>query len=925
MILTKISLEDALVKVNSELLYKKSLYEGDYKTISAIKKNHPELLQFFGENFFYKKGEEEIITTKKDNGKTLFSLSSIYKYNYYYSLFKEHYFTLPEAMISLNYKKKCNSPYSHIKRFIYMKENGFMDVILLDHKLDFNEYYVSKEEVKRFKDDYISYAEAANEAGISIATIKYWMKDFKKPIVSLHLKDVNFYYILRTDWLNFYIERRKSNYLSMESASQELQITPRNLIKAATEYNITYIQKRQLSGKYFKKSDIEFLKKTQEELLKNTIDNFYTSKQVRKKLNIGLSTLSNSRYKEKLNSFIVPPLISITIRDNSLSSKEKIFLKKDVDTFIKEKDKIIGINNILSTIDTNPFNVVMTSLKESNLSFSEKAKLTENYWKNHLKKKAGSTKASSNSRQKEIRVNFNTSKLLINLTSSKEIFMFSTKELIMAIFNSNTPISVKTEAYKFLRKVAKSRKNHLEEVCFDIDSIPNVYLNKSNKKYDKSIYSINQFIALIDYVKFVEKHKPKAIESIQLSINKQSHYSYDSSWLYVLLHLNNAWRHTDVTMFPRINLERTNLGNLDSEEALNWLKQNQLNIKEINEIVNQVSAIKLTHSKTKKRRYFFCSNELKSAFAHSVALCELRCRILTPFADSIINFNNRGRIFKNIYKKRFFAEFDVDFNFKSKQMNRTLISYIYSVITKMTNRNPLEVTKYIRSHTSIETTNIYIDIPQEQLDFITNQLFNLGHFGYAYDALSDLLLDNSISDREEKTKYSLMIKKVFGDVHQIEHLANYLKRLLEDQNSVKKVLKGYSNKEIHQLSNLIKLGQQPAKKEGFQCIYNNCPYPSRDCQKCPFAISHFYALSQLSEDFDTILNEFKNKFPNTQKQGEKVRLANNLYSYLHLISLAKKQFGEDAISSFFNQGLDEIKKELATMPSQKHLVTIPYL
>ncbi|MEE3953434.1 phage tail assembly chaperone [Peribacillus frigoritolerans] len=924
--LNKKSLENALLQINPDLIYSNNLYQEQYKTLDAIKKDFPELFHFFGINYFRKLGEEKIIKSKKEQRKTLYSLSSIGKYNYYYRLFKEYFFTLPEVMISLNYNKNNTYPYSHIERFIYMKKNGYMDVIHLDHKLDHNEYFVSKKEVARFKDNYLSFADAATEANLSFASIKYWMKEFNNPIIHLNKKDINFYFILRTDWINFYQTKRKTNYISMDSAAKELGISSANLEKVAIEYCINYTQKMEQAPNYFRKDDINFLKKTQEDLWKSILDKYYTSEQAIEILGIARSTLSQKLYQEKIKTIFVPALIC-TNRDGISfgQGRRKVYLKKNVDSFIKERKKINDVNKIISTMDTDPYNVVLASLQEEGLSFSENGKTTKSYWMKYLKKKALNTKASSNSIRKEIRVNLNTSKLLIDLTASKEIFMFTTKELIVAIFNSNIPISTQNEVYKFIKRVESNRKKQMEEIKYETESLPNLYNRKSNKKSDKSIYTLDQFIKLIDYVKDVENHKLKAIDSIQQDINNETHYNYDSSWFYVLLHLNNAWRHSDVTMFPRIKLDRTRLSNMDPEVALAWLKQNHLNINEINEIINQVSAIKFTHSKTKKRRYFFCSEELKSAFVYSVVLCELRCRINTPYVDTLINFNNRARNFKVIYKKNFFEDFDLSFDFKSKQMNRTLISYIYSVITKMTNRNPLEVTKYIRSHTSIETTNIYIDIPQEQLDFITNQLFNMGHFGYSYDALGELLLNNSLLDREEKTKQSLMIKEVFGDVHQIEHLANYLRRLIEDQNSVKKVLLGYSVEERQQLSNLIKFGQQPGKKEGYQCIYSKCPFPSRDCEKCPFAIPHFYALSQLSEDFYNIFNEFKDKFPNTEKRGEKVRLANNLYSYLHIISLAKRQFGEENISSFFNQGLDEIKNELAKMSSQKHLVTIPHL
>jgi YHS domain-containing protein len=929
--LKKLSLEDAVLEVNPELIFNKNkFYKGEYKTITGIKRDNPELMELFSSKYLSKMGEENIITSEKDGEKTLYSLSSISEYNYYYRLFKEFYLTLAEALISLGYQKTNTYQYANIERFLYMKEQGFMNVICLDHKIGPHQYFVSKKEVERFKENYISFTEAADEAGKSIATIKFWMsKEYKKPIVYLNKKNVNLFYILRTDWIDFYQNKIKTKYISMDSAAKELGISTNNLEKVAKEYKIKFFQeqKEQLTYIQFLKEDIEFLKKAQAKLWRSTLDKYYTRDETMEVLGVtGSGTLGSQPYKDIITSIFVPPLICTIKEDISFrKGREKIYLKKDVDTFFEQKKKINVVNEILSTMDSNPYNSVFTSLQEENLFFSENGKITEIYWKKFLKNKTSATRASDSTIRKEIRVNYNTSKMLIQLTATKEIFMYSTKELKAAIFNSNIQSSVQTKAYQFLKKIAASRKKQSEVVNYDPASLPNIYLRNKQKQSDKSIYSINEFINLIDYVKDVENHKQKAIASIQQCFNKQTHYNYDSSWLYVLLHLNNAWRHSDVTKFPRINLDATTLDKLDSKSALSWLENYQLNAKDINEIINQVSAIKFTHSKTKKRRYFFCSDELKSAFAHSTVLCELRCRINTPYSDTLINFDNRAGNFKEIFKKEFFADFDLDFNFKSKQMNRTLISYIYSVITKMTNRNPLEVTKYIRSHSSIETTNIYIDIPQEQLDFITNQLFHMGHFGYVYDVLGELLLDNALTDREEKTKHSLILKEVFGDVHQIEYFSNYLKRLIEEQNSVKSVLLGYSVEDREQLSNLIKLGQQPAKKEGYQCIYSKCPYPSRDCEKCPFVISHFYCLSQLSEDFDKIYKEFKTKLPNTTIKGEQIRLANILYSYVHLITLAKKRFGEESITSFFSRDLEEIREQINELPSQIHLVTIPHL
>ncbi|WP_260989097.1 hypothetical protein [Bacillus mobilis] len=602
-----------------------------------------------------------------------------------------------------------------------------------------------------------------------------------------------------------------------------------------------------------------------------------------------------------------------------------IYRKLDVDNLNKNLQKKLNIQQIIFSTKSEPFNIFLTALKEADIIFNDTGKLTKNYWLKYIKLKLANTTASNHSIEKALRVYFNTTELLTKLTNTKEIFLYSNKELDIAVFNTEVGSTVKIEFYKFLKALNNLYKTSPGTIKFKIDSLPNLYKQRSKRTNDKTIYSIDMFINLIDYVKNVSHHKTKAIESIELCINNQNNDHYDSSWLYVLLHLNNAWRHFDVTTFPRIQLDCTRLEHLDPINALKWLTKNDLNSDEINAILNQVDQIKFFHSKTKKRRHFFCSEELTTAFVYAAVICEIHCRICTPLSNTLINFNNRKSLFKKKFQNAFFANFNSNFHFKSKQMNRTLISYIYSVIKKMTNRNPLEVTKYIRGHINEETTHIYVDIPQEQMDFITHQLFNMGHFGYAYDALNQLLTNNSSDTREERTAQAMMVKEVFGDIHQIEQLATYLTNLIEDQKSVRKVLMGYSLKEKEELFNLIRYNQQPAKKEGFQCIYNECPFPSKDCERCPFAIIHFYALSQLSEDLFVHLNEFKIKFPVTKKKGEKIRLANNLYTYLHLVSSAIKQFGAPTVATFLNKSLDDVKIELASIPSAKELVTIPYL
>lgn len=714
-----------------------------------------------------------------------------------------------------------------------------------------------------------------------------------------------------------------TSYVVKEQVAKKLGITADNVEKVAKEYNIEKIKETGSVYTYFKKEDVLFLIDKQNELWEQVRNDYLTTEETIKILSIAHKTLGQKGFKEHIHSIFVPPLLCI-IRDglHFRQGRTLIYLKKDVLSFNEKRNREKNIENIIHQSEAPIYDVLLTALQEADIDFNDNGKETEQYWFTYVKRKSSKSNASRATTKKEIRMLFNTTILLTEMTNLKEIFTYTERELNLAIFNSNVNKTVQTEMYKFLRQVSETREIAGVSTSYNFKKLNNVYKKPNRVQNEKTIYSIEEYISLIDYTKDIVQHKKRAIEDIQLQIKKEKHSHRDSSWLYVLLHLNNAWRHYDVASFPRINLQQTQIGKMETLDALEWIEKNSLSEQDIITIINQVRAMSFVHSKTKKKRHFFCSQELMAAFAHAAVLCELRCQISQPLSHTLIDFNNRTKTFKEVLKKAFFEGYDNNFIFKSKQMNRTLISYVYSVIKKTTNRNPLEITKFIRSHSNEETTNIYIDIPQEQLDFITNQIFDLGHFGYAYDALSELILQEPIDNREERTQTSLALKEVFGNVYHIEQVARYLNRLSEEQQIVYKVIQGLSLEERKEIYNSIKLGQQPAKKEYFQCIYQTCKFPNRDCEKCQFAVPNFYALSQLEEEFKMNFNEFKEKFDSTTKQGEKIRLSNLLYNYLYLIESAVKKFGKDEVSSFFKNGLEEFKKDLHSIPNLKEYVTI---
>ncbi|HFK1726806.1 MULTISPECIES: hypothetical protein [Bacillus cereus group] len=926
--LEPISIEEAVQHLEEYQKGVKELqrYQNQYKTYPAIKTENEEFTSDFGLKLIKRLANDGKIHRKEVNGNSLYSLYSLAKYQLALKLLKKHFYTTPEALAELNYEEKYKPSYPYLleKRFCSLHNDNYMNVVALDHRIDYNTIFIPKQEIVRFKQEYISLVHAAKEANVALGTFKgFWLNNYTKDVVKLYPRNAKYIYLTKKDWHLFLKEKRKVGYVAKEQVARTLGITPDNVEKVIKEYNLTIIKKENSPLTYLKKDDVTMLIDKQNKLWEQINNDYLTSREAAKILNISYNTISQKSIKNKIHSIYIPPLICINRDGIKFRNRQALlYLKNEVLSYKEERQREKNIENIINNSTSTIYNVLQTALQEAAMNFSDHGSETATYWFTYVNRKAAKMKANYMTEKKETRLLFNTTVLLIKMTQMKEIFSYTDNELNLAIFNPKVTLSSQTEIYKFLREISETRESAGLPINYKFNKLNNVYKKQKRTQNEKTIYSIEEYISLIDYTKNIAKQKKRAIEDIRLQTNKKAHLHRDSSWLYVLLHLNNAWRHYDIASFPRINLQKTQIGSMEATEALEWIMDNNLSDQDIITIINQVKAMSFIHSKTRKKRHFFCSQELMAALAHSLVLCELRCQICQPLSDTLIDFNNRKKMFKEILRKAFFKGFDDNFIFKSKQMNRTLISYIYSVIKKTTNRNPLEITKFIRSHSNKETTNIYIDIPQEQMDFITKQLFDLGHFGYAYDALSELILQEPIDNREERTQISLTLKKVFGDVHHIEQIARYLNRLNEEQQIVYKVIKGLSLEERKDIYNSIKLGQQPSKKEYFQCIYQTCKFPNRDCEKCQFAVPNFYALSQLEEELQLTVNEFKEQFSTTTKQGEKIRLSNILYNYLYLIESAVKKFGKDEVSAFFKNGLEEFKKDLRSIPSIKEYVTI---
>lgn len=687
-----------------------------------------------------------------------------------------------------------------------------------------------------------------------------------------------------------------------------------------TRYSIDIITKelgieRVKSG--YAKKDIEKLISKQERLIKNLEENYYTREEVFSLF--GTKTLSPHFRKTKGTKI---PLLARK-RGGKFSLE-----KYPLNTFIYEKRKVDNEYHkrkftelIHNHPSTNHYHIFLDAIEFSNVKFSKNGKRTKEAFFKFVKRKFSRANVSDKQMANYIQKFVKVGRKIAELTKEKELYLYSENELNLAVFNEHHTKALQLALLSFINDWSKSlSKKGIP--AWNVNKIRKPVYNRNPKA--KEIYSLDDFIALTDYVNRTKFHLKKALDDIE-KYGTDKYVRYGSTWLYVLIHLTNGWRHNDVITTPRINLDRTTL----KGKSIEWLRKNNLTKDDIEIIVSQLHSKKLIHTKTGKRRYFFCSDDLKESFAYAIAFCELRCQKYTPLSDRLVEASEGNQAILESSHNAFFKNFIIsDFKFKSLKMNRTVISYIYSVIKKKTKRNPLEFSKVLRNHSDDDITSIYIDIPQEHLNYITNQLFNLGHFGYVYTLLRDLLnINNSSTDENEDHKAALVVKSVFGDFLNIEKISRFITNIEAknfERNEVKKYLSNISKEELYNTLNFVELGLLPAKEEGVSCIFRECPLQEKSCYNCPFAIHHFVSLSVLVNRLKEKLFNFSENFNKCKTDGERTFLVNNLFGDIELLQVAIAKFGEKVVSEFILEAdLKDLRKKASEIDSKGEYYTLP--
>ncbi|HFK1475471.1 hypothetical protein [Bacillus paranthracis] len=591
-----------------------------------------------------------------------------------------------------------------------------------------------------------------------------------------------------------------------------------------------------------------------------------------------------------------------------------VFLREEVDEHKNKLDMQEKINRIL--LKETPIKAFEKWLSLKGTSFFKNSPNTEKEWYTYCNEKLMLAERSSKGMRNLIRDFVDCTEILSNLTIEKELYSLTSNEINLKLFNPSIGVVKQMQLYIFLKEFHAKinvyvKKKEGQKKIFNMGRIidPNKY---ETKELPKDVYEYAEYMEVYKYVQ-EEKHKHKAISDAEKIINGEDEKKisyYASAWLYVLAHLGNAWRHGDIMNMPMVDFASVGIDSLET------LKKRDLTKEEANAIVNQIKRKDLTVNKTGSTNRFNCPEDLVVAFATAAIICSIiakeRISIIVSSQTTktrIVDFGVKDDSYFRIKSHNaFFENFGInDFQFQTLKMNRTVLVLIYMVLVKKGKGSAaLKLAQRLRAHEDFETTNIYLVIPQHELDALSESLFNRKNFGYIPDLMADILLGDT-TDREQRTQEIVALNTTFGGVRKLEATAGFINRTLAERQKVADQIFNMGLDEVTDLMFDLEVNALTSNEEDYQCLVSpNCQKPHLEsCKDCPFAVPNFYSLSSLIEGFKTSIFEFVRDFDPNTFEGEKTRLTNVLYKDLDHLHRAIQKFGEEEVFHFFERGKEE--------------------
>lgn len=751
--------------------------------------------------------------------------------------------------------------------------------------------FINEKQFKQFLDSHIRLSELYEKYNITYAELCTIVK--KHNIVQKTYSNTVAKFILKEDAERFFKHKLtpEPEVYTLAETLEKFGISRPTLERLKEEENLTIVTKK---GRiHYIKSEIDALL-VKREKIKN---DFCTAEDVLKIIEMGY-------IPDGIKAFDTTALMrTVFNQKTSLYSIEEVY---------EFKSKKAELDLISQAYENEPIEAFNELLGIKKIKFSEKSPVTEKEWYEFCYTKLALTGGSKQNKRTVVNYLVECTNLLAQLTIEKELYSLYSNEINLACFSPLLTIRAQAYLYTFLIEFAgkmeyisgvKGSKHKL----YDTTKLINPY-TREVKVRSKEVYSYDEYMSLYDYAADMN-HKNKAIlEAEKLLKNRETGYHYSSAWLYILVHLTNAWRHSDILNIPTIDLNEISTNTLEA------LKERDLSFEEANSIVNQLTIRRYIANKTGADIELRFADDLILPVATAAVICAIIANTspLVVKQSPLIDFGTQQNKFipSNKIYKLFFKEFkgEESFVFQNLKMCRTVLVLIYAVLVqKGKGSAALKLAQRLRAHSDQEITNIYLQIPQKELDRLCENLFNRKQFGYIPSLLSSIL-NGQTESYEEETQNIMKISENLGGIYNIESNIGFVNKVFAERQLVADKIFKMGIDEVSELLFDLNTNALPSCEKHIQCFVSKegCQKPELDsCTICPYAVPNFYALTAMVESIKTTIKEFVEEYDPSCFKGEKTRLLNFLYIEMDNFERAIQKYGKDEVFKFFAGGEDE--------------------
>ncbi|GKX66902.1 hypothetical protein [Inconstantimicrobium mannanitabidum] len=674
------------------------------------------------------------------------------------------------------------------------------------------------------------------------------------------------------------------------------------------------------NNRYFLKRDLEFYKERQKQIE----DTYITASMAREKYGEKVNDTLWHKCKDK---FIVPCYCRQL--NGGISFQEYIYREDEVEYYE-------NIKKFYNTVGNNDFETVKLRLNLciDRLNIFEKTTYTKEKWYDFISEKL--IKAKNNSAQSRdlmisifVRATLDLEELMFR-SNVNEVYLVNTSHIKMW-FKQVTNMRKREYLYQFLGRVSEDIKLKCEDIkilCkgFKFDKIEKGKVDnnkKAKKDNSESIYSCDIYFKVFIHLTDIKLHTRRTIDCI--NENKDG-VEYLSVWLYTLLHLNNGWRHGDITKFPRIYfkdlLDEYNIDNI------NWFYSNSISCDKSRRIIARIVQYDFRMSKTDIYGHFFCSDRLAPAIATAILMLEyiynyMLIGIFPKLDDPIMQFkmskyNEPGEV---LIEKCFRGCQINNFKFSSMKMNRTVLTLIYNTACEISpsGYNALILPKYLRAHIEDMSTIQYIQFTPSQLEFLSEELFERGEFGFITDALLNIV-SHKPQKSIDRTKEIKIINNLLGDKQKQEAIGAMLNHFKDEKEEIVQLLNEMSYEECLKVLSKIYMSNLPSRKLDIQCLFSEqgCQFTEGNCEICKYSIPSIYVLKTLCNT----LKEEMNLYINTDSIGNKLKLSGKIHRKIDIIMEAIEKYGREYVYNSIDMTRNEFRSLFSRICEVEDLIKL---